>query len=66
MYNIFNTLPEKRQTWRSAFEIEAAALKYEQQRIRAHAGDAALWERPPVTFMGVLTAPFRLFFSLMG
>lgn len=34
MHNFYNMIPEKRSTWRNAYEVKIAALEHEKQRFQ--------------------------------
>ena len=54
-------IEDKRQTWRSAFEIETAAFEHEKRRLQAE-DESGLWSRPLASLM----APLRLLAALLG
>jgi hypothetical protein len=70
MFNYYNyIIPEERQSWRSAYEIEIAARKHEKRRIMLMDEEAA-WSNPQANqrrgFLALLKAPMRLLSILIG
>ena len=77
MYNFYNTRPpEKRNAWRNAYEIKAAALEHEKRRFLNEESSSLAKPQVLVQDMGrsrsrsrweaVLKAPARLIAILMG
>lgn len=75
MHTIYhNTTTEKRSAWRSAREIQMAALEHEKRRLQATQESAGL-EKPQATHIGkdqgtgwvsAFKTPLRLLANLMG
>ncbi len=74
MYNFHNHLiPEKRENWKSAYEIEIAALQHEKRRIQMLHGEAD-WATPQAQgatgqkagFLSFFKTPLQMLSTLMG
>jgi spore maturation protein CgeB len=74
MYTNYNYLiPEERQAWRSAYEIEIAAHKHEERRFQI-LNEYAAWVTPRVQveggrktgFLSFLQAPLQMLAALFG
>ena len=71
MHNFYNHTPEKRATWRNAYEIKAAALEHEKRRFQMMHGHTLL-AKPQVTgkqksdWNAVFKVPLRLLAILIG
>lgn len=73
MYNYNYLIPEERQAWRSAYEIEIAALKHENRRIQMLDEDTSwgmsqvqVQENRKAGFLSFLTAPLQMLAALIG
>jgi hypothetical protein len=63
MFNNYNYLiPEERQSWRSAYEIEIAELKHEERRIQFE----SMQEDRRADSFSLLRLPMQLFAILFG
>jgi hypothetical protein len=72
MYNFYNnTNPEKRSSWRNAYEVKMAALEHDKRRFQLVQGRTSL-EKPQVLgnrksgWVAILRAPLRLLAILIG
>jgi hypothetical protein len=73
MYNYNYLIPEERPTWRSAQEIEIAALRHENRRIQ-NLHEEAGWHLPQAQgegdqkagFLSFITRPLQLLAALIG
>ncbi|MFN8384043.1 MAG: hypothetical protein U0V02_19060 [Anaerolineales bacterium] len=73
MYNFYNTNPEKKSTWRNAYEIKMVALEHEKRRFQMMDGETSL-SKPSVNtksgrqagWKAVLKVPLQLLLILIG
>lgn len=71
MYNFYNNMPEKRATWRTAYEIKTAALEHDKRRFLVMQEHTPL-AKPQVLggrksgWRAVLKTPLRLLEILIG
>ncbi len=71
MHNFYNHIPEKRASWRNAYEIKAAALDHEKRRFQSM-HEHTLLAKPQVTgkqksdWNAVFKVPLRLLAILIG
>lgn len=69
MYNFYNNFPEKRNTWRNAYEIKAAALEHEKRRFQEDHNPSARPQtigRRKSGWNAILKATTRLLTILIG
>jgi len=68
MFNYYyNPVTEKPKTWRSAYEIEMAALKHEERRIQMMYNNASQAEGDrKAGFLSFLRAPLQMLAALIG
>lgn len=68
MFNYYNyPIPEEHQNWRSACEIEIAALKHEERRIQMlHEDTSSVKGDRKAGFLSFLKAPLQMLAALLG
>jgi hypothetical protein len=69
MYNYNYLIPDERQSWRSAYEIEIAARKHENRRIQMLSENTSrvqVKENRKAGFLSFLTASLQMLAALIG